>query len=393
MARTQKRWTYSAGEKGRNRVLVFEPRTGPIRMEWYEGTRRCSKSLKHRDRAKAKAQADAAAAGFSEPTTIPEPAPPPERPLTLSQLFDKFGARAKARGTGRRKHEARAAEMMQRLWGKDRAVISLDCDDLDSYVEARRSGRIRAPTVKAPRPVGDRMIEYELRYLRSAVTSAMRKRDDRGQQLLDRNPMDGFRIPVEMNPKRPLLYDEEYEALRAVAGSVNWRFASMLVLAHETGHRIGAIRSLVWADIDLEGGTINWRKINDKIGMTHQTPMTPAAQQALVAARDNNPGIGEAAVFPNPWNPSQPVSRELALQWWRAAEKLAGLEHVRGRGWHSLRRKFATELKDVPLKDLCALGGWKDHNTILKCYQQADEATMKQALLNREPVRKSAVRR
>ena len=55
-------------------------------------------------------------------------------------------------------------------------------------------------------------------------------------------------------------------------------------------------------------------------------------------------------------------------------------------GWHSLRRKFATELKDTPLKDLCALDGWKDHNTVLKCYQHADEATMREALAKRRAV-------
>jgi hypothetical protein len=45
----------------------------------------------------------------------------------------------------------------------------------------------------------------------------------------------------------------------------------------------------------------------------------------------------------------------------------------------SLRRKFATEMKATSLKDLCALGGWKDHDTILKCYQQPDAETMRGA--------------
>ena len=52
----------------------------------------------------------------------------------------------------------------------------------------------------------------------------------------------------------------------------------------------------------------------------------------------------------------------------------------------SVRRNFATELKDTPLKDLCALGGWKDHNTVLKCYQHADEAAMREALVKRREV-------
>ena len=64
-------------------------------------------------------------------------------------------------------------------------------------------------------------------------------------------------------------------------------------------------------------------------------------------------------------------------------EVLAGLTPEPGRGWHSLRRKFATELKHTPLRDLAQLGGWKSPQTILKCYQRADVATLRAALANR----------
>ena len=59
---------------------------------------------------------------------------------------------------------------------------------------------------------------------------------------------------------------------------------------------------------------------------------------------------------------------------------MANLEHEPRMGWHSLRRKFASELKRTPLKDLCALGGWKSHATVLTCYMQSDEETMRAAL-------------
>jgi len=64
-------------------------------------------------------------------------------------------------------------------------------------------------------------------------------------------------------------------------------------------------------------------------------------------------------------------------------ELLAGLTPEPGRGWHSLRRKFATELKPVPLVGLAALGGWKSPQTILKCYQKPDEVTLRRAITNR----------
>ena len=57
-----------------------------------------------------------------------------------------------------------------------------------------------------------------------------------------------------------------------------------------------------------------------------------------------------------------------------------------------LRRKFATELKDTPLTDLAQLGGWKSIQTILTCYQQPDEATMREALKRRKSVGSTVLR-
>ena len=74
--------------------------------------------------------------------------------------------------------------------------------------------------------------------------------------------------------------------------------------------------------------------------------------------------------------------------WWRRAEALAGLERKRGRGWHSLRRKFASDLMDQPLKVLCELGGWRTAQTVLQCYQRPDKERLRKALVER-PVNSS----
>lgn len=52
-------------------------------------------------------------------------------------------------------------------------------------------------------------------------------------------------------------------------------------------------------------------------------------------------------------------------------------------GWHSLRRKFANDLRHAPLKDLACLGGWKETQTLLKCYLKDDEEAMVEALRSR----------
>ena len=108
--------------------------------------------------------------------------------------------------------------------------------------------------------------------------------------------------------------------------------------------------------------------------------MTAMARAALVEARRHNPGIGDTPVMPAPKNPFACMSRSLARDWWKRAERLAGLAPKRGRGWHSLRRKFASDLMDLPLKVLCDLGGWKTAQTVLQCYQRPDEDRLRKAL-------------
>ncbi len=99
-----------------------------------------------------------------------------------------------------------------------------------------------------------------------------------------------------------------------------------------TGRRIGAIRQLLWSDVDLEVGVIRWRGEHEKTGYEHQTPVTAEALGALNQARRENPGIGNAPVLPAPKDPSRRVSRSLARDCWRKSERLAGLEPKYGRG-------------------------------------------------------------
>ena len=60
--------------------------------------------------------------------------------------------------------------------------------------------------------------------------------------------------------------------------------------------------------------------------------------------------------------------------------ELASLNPKHDRSWHSLRRKFASDLMDLPLNVLCDLGGWKTAQTVLQCYQRPDEDRLRKAL-------------
>ncbi|MDE0258249.1 MAG: tyrosine-type recombinase/integrase [Gammaproteobacteria bacterium] len=378
MARTKRsRRSYGAGEWGRNRVRVFpDPKTGIFQIEWRENGRRRSRSLGHRDWVRAKKQADEFAAGFVGPNLSGKAEAEPE-PLKLGELFDIYGEEVTpTKGWKARGYDRTAMRMFLRFFGRNRDPATLSQRDWDRFIRERRAGRI-GPSGK---PVSDRMVEYDLKFLIAVLNWAVRSRDDRGRLLLDRNPLKGLRKPTEKNPTRVVLAEEEYRALLEVSGQLDWRFRVALVLAHETGHRIGAICQLRWTDISFEGGTILWRAEHDKSGHEHVTPVTAEALEVLEEAWRRNPGPGEAPVMPAPKSPSKCMGSALAQGWWVRAERLAGLERKPGRGWHSLRRKFASDLMDQPLKVLCELGGWKTAKTVLQCYQKADEGQLRKAL-------------
>ncbi len=380
MARTKRsRRSYGAGEWGRNRVRIFpDPKTGIFQIEWRENGRRRTRSLKHRDWARAKRQADQFAAGFIDAPNGKAEAEP--EPLTLEGLFEIYGEEVTpTKGPKSWQRDRAAMAMFLKFFGRGRRPETLSQRDWDRFIRERRAGTV-GPSGKR---VGDRMIESDLTFLMAVLNWAARSRDEEGRLLLDRNPLKGLRKPVEKNPNRVVLTEEEYQALLGVSRQVDWRFHAALVLAHETGHRIGAIRNLRWADIDLEGETVRWRAEHEKTGYEHRTPLTPEAIEVFEEARRRNPANGDAPVLPAPRDPDRSMSRAVARYWWKRAEALAGLERKRGRGWHSLRRKFASDLMDLPLKVLCELGGWKAAKTVLRCYQQPDEAQLRQAIQSR----------
>ena len=250
MARTKRsRRSYGAGEWGRNRVRVFpDPKTDLYQMEWRENGRRLTRSLGHREWVRAKKQADEFAAGFVGPDLNGKAEAEPE-PLTLGGLFDIYGEEVTPiKGAHTQGHDRAAMHMFLRFFGRNRYPATLSQRDWDRFIRERRAGRIGP----SGRPVSDRTVEYDLKFLVAVLNWAARSRDEQGRPLLDRNPLKGFRKPTEKNPTRVVLGEDEYRALLKVASWVDWRFHVALVLAHETGHRIGAIRQLRWFDIDFE---------------------------------------------------------------------------------------------------------------------------------------------
>jgi integrase len=154
------------------------------------------------------------------------------------------------------------------------------------------------------------------------------------------------------------------------------------VVAEGTGRRVSAWLNLLWEDIDFQNGAIRWRAENDKKGYEQVVPMSDAVRHALLAQRKLVRAIGNTPVFPARKDPTKPCSRHLLDDWLRRAYQKAEIEPQPGGLWHPIRRKWVTERKGYPVKDVAAAGGWQDEQTMLRSYQHADAETVRQVVLH-----------
>ena len=259
-----------------------------------------------------------------------------------------------------RRHDRAATRMFLGCFGRNRDPATLSKRDWDRFIRARRAGRVGA----SGSPVSDRTIEYDLKFL-IAVFNWAGEVEGRA-----RPPAAWKRIPLrgpedtqgeEPNPgrsfRRRIPGTTPSVPPESTGGS-----SVALVLAHETGHRIGAIRQLRWSDIDLRrksgavarGAREVWLRAPDA-GNRRGGRRLPRGANAEPRNRGHcGATLAEVSL----------EVREL-LSWTQrlvgeGRRRSQGWNPKRGRGWYSLRRKFASDLMDQPLKVLCELGGWKD---------------------------------
>ena len=261
-------------------------------MEVYEDGRRIRTALGHQDRDRAKREADQAAAEFESVGKLQI------ENLRVGPLFEKYlGEVTPNKTPHKQKHDVRASRMFVEFLGRTRTVESLNRRDWDRFISSRLRGDVTG------QPVRPRTVEYDLRFLLAVLRWATQIRVADGGFLLQVNPLRGLVPPKEPSPKRPILNDEQYRALLAVAEDIDWRFYLALVLAHETGHRIGAIRQLQCSDIDLRRLDVRWRGETDKQGRDHVTQLSSISAEALRAARKVQPRVGATWVLPSPVDP------------------------------------------------------------------------------------------
>ena len=103
-----------------------------------------------------------------------------------------------------------------------------------------------------------------------------------GHYLMRENPVRGYEIPTEKNPRRPVASQDRFEAIRKVSDDhqmeLRWNggreqqrsyLSELLDIVNGTGRRISAVCQLRYHDLRLaEGpyGSIRWPADTDKQG-------------------------------------------------------------------------------------------------------------------------------
>jgi hypothetical protein len=293
--------------------------------------------------------------------------------------------------------------MFSRFVGADMAALQVGDSEWAGYVKAR--------TISNPIPSPE--LFPELQDVRGIATG----------KLIHDELGGGEERRMRVYPVRPGpgMEPSHYIGLRRVAPTVHPDLDDLLVAGHETGRRGDSFMRWLWGDLDL-AATVIWRRELDKQAEPSITPLSSGAVAMLAARCDGlaRPPRLTDAVFPA--TPSRIVRPTLRRQHptgavlaehegreavWRervraVRENTRGIpidpafgRHLLDRafralgrrrpkefGFHSLRRKFVTDLQHEPPKVVATLGGWRDLETMAR-YLAVTEAARRKALAAR----------
>jgi len=376
-------WSLTLGWRGcRVRVTQREPGGVFYGITWIAGRGQDWKSFGTMIRSEAQQHAEA----FLQSLFETDGTTPTAHPLTLGELWTKYQQESPGyrQNTERTRGDKRAyAGRLLAFFGAQKRVDHLTPNDVERYAHTRRTGQ-GWPDGHKTNPVRANAVRDDLALLRTMILWATRERKPDGAWLLSENPLRGVKLPREENPMRPVATYDRFVKVRAAMQELatqepsrtRWvRMELALVLAEATGARIGAIRGLRWSDIAFDPASIRFRAEFDKRGRERVVPIPDPLAEDLRRFRVRLGAVADDWLFPCARR-DEPWPREMFGALLSHADRQAGLPRVPHAGWHSYRRKWATERGDMPLKALMVAGGWKDTHTLVTCYQHPSEAAL-----------------
>ena len=390
-------WTISLGSRGQ-RVRLFQmTKDGMYYREVYGPGGKDRRSLNTRDKASAERLGLQLLAAL-----MTGDVPPPRSLVRLGELAAAFVAESPMflDNTEHTKADQRTrVSILVAALGATCDVRTLTENHVRQYEARRKAGGIAYRDEKLTGPVRQRSVQADVKLLKQMLTWACTRTAPGGGRWLDQNPLQYVRVRGENDVQRPVATTERFEATRAAMqafqrtyveearttgspgartraesrGAAWVRAELALVLLAETGRRRGSVRGLRWSDFDFGTKRVTWRPEHDKKRKTWVVPY-PDAFFDLVRDFQRRLGAAGGYLFPQQDDPERPVAPDLLSQWIRKAEDRAGLPKLAGGTTHPYRRKWRSERTHLPIKAVAVAGGWTDFDTMLRCYDQPDDA-------------------
>lgn len=378
------------GEKGKSRVRVWEPRRGSNLMIAYygpDGKLTGHKSLGHRDWSEADAQAAELVALLERARLSQELSSTPRMrggKVRLGPLVDLYleSASFKELSEKEQVRKGNRLRMLVAFFGEKRDVSTLDEDDIKELQRCRKKG------IGVPKATGQQSQYADFSSLRSVLRWACRTKNESGDKLLKEYPLFGVSVSHNNKPRQVLIHHDTFHKLKLAARRMNPLYRVFLLLVEATGRRMGSVLHLEWEDVDFEEGTVRWQAEKDKMGTETVVAMSRYVSRLLRVWRRMNPDTvfvfqktdGRRGLRPGAkLSKAQPYGNDAGYKWIDYIFEEAQIEKPKGAGWHSLRRKWVTERKDLPRADVMAAGGWKSESAFSR-YEQPDPKTTRVAV-------------
>jgi len=180
-----------------------------------------------------------------------------------------------------------------------------------------------------------------------------------------RQPLRKLEIPTtKVTYKLPSILSPD-EVQRIIKAAGNLKHRTLLMVIYSAGLRVSEAVNLRLRDIDSQRMTLHIHC--GKGGKDRYVILSPVVYQALRhywrVCRFND------YIFPNPKDPSKPLSTSSAMRIFKSAKSLAGV--TKEGGIHSMRHAFATHLLESGA-DLFAIKEWLGHSSIQSTVRYLD---------------------
>ena len=182
-----------------------------------------------------------------------------------------------------------------------------------------------------------------LRHYRTYLVGAFNFAEQKLKWIEARSNLSAVDLPQSRGKSRAYTLDE-VRALLPALEAVDVRAGWIGHVAWQTGRRLSAIRTLERRHVTLaeDYAVLHFPAETDKAGKEGDVAVVGRAL-ALTLALMEKPGAYVCQPVP---------SKELAIKGWMPrAERIAGIEHLPGRGFHGLKRRFATEARGLVGRD------------------------------------------